>query len=60
MTVGQEFHAFAAALEAEIGVLREAEKHLYTVTWAPPQLGQRSTCRKDNREDRPLIWQVDG
>jgi len=31
MTVGQEFHAFAASLESEIDLLREAEKHLYAV-----------------------------
>jgi aspartate ammonia-lyase len=39
MTVGQEFHAFAAALEAEIGVLREAEKHLYAVNMGATAIG---------------------
>ena len=29
MTVGQEFHAFAASIEAEIGLLKDAEKYLY-------------------------------
>src|SRR6185295_4801596 len=29
MTVGQEFHAFAASLETEIQVLKDAEKYLY-------------------------------
>jgi hypothetical protein len=29
MTIGQEFHAFAASLESEIGLLRDAEKYLY-------------------------------
>src|SRR4029078_8011752 len=31
MTVGQEFHAFAAALESEIQLLRDSEKYLYPV-----------------------------
>ena len=31
MTVGQEFHAFAASLEGEIQLLRDAEKYLYAV-----------------------------
>src|SRR5262245_60378729 len=31
MTVGQEFHAFAASLESEIQLLRDAEKYLYPV-----------------------------
>src|SRR5215469_13693504 len=31
MTVGQEFHAFAASLESQIQELREAEKSLYAV-----------------------------
>ena len=39
MTVGQEFHAFAAALEAEIAVLREAERHLYTVNMGATAIG---------------------
>jgi aspartate ammonia-lyase len=29
MTVGQEFHAFGAAIESEIALLRDAEKYLY-------------------------------
>ena len=39
MTVGQEFHAFAAALESEIAVLREAEKHLYAVNMGATAIG---------------------
>src|SRR6185503_13662592 len=39
MTVGQEFHAFAASLEAEIGALREAEKHLYAVNMGATAIG---------------------
>jgi aspartate ammonia-lyase len=39
MTVGQEFHAFAAALEGEIAVLREAEKHLYAVNMGATAIG---------------------
>ena len=39
MTVGQEFHAFAAALESEIAVLREAERHLYTQNMGATAIG---------------------
>ena len=39
MTVGQEFHAFAAALEAEIGLLRDAEKYLYAINMGGTAIG---------------------
>ncbi|MFL6351383.1 MAG: aspartate ammonia-lyase [Bryobacteraceae bacterium] len=39
MTVGQEFHALAAGLEAEIDVLRESEKHLYAVNMGATAIG---------------------
>ena len=39
MTVGQEFHAFAASLETEIGVLRDAEKYLYGVNMGATAIG---------------------
>ena len=39
MTVGQEFHAFAASLESEIAVLREAERHLYAVNMGATAIG---------------------
>jgi aspartate ammonia-lyase len=39
MTVGQEFHAFAAALEGEIQFLRDAEKYLYTVNMGATAIG---------------------
>jgi len=39
MTVGQEFHAFGAALEGEIALLREAEKHLYAVNMGATAIG---------------------
>lgn len=39
MTVGQEFHAFATSLESEIGLLREAEKHLYAVNMGATAIG---------------------
>jgi aspartate ammonia-lyase len=39
MTVGQEFHAFAASLEDEIAYLREAEKHLYVVNMGATAIG---------------------
>jgi aspartate ammonia-lyase len=39
MTVGQEFHAFAASLDAEIDNLREAEKALYSVNMGATAIG---------------------
>jgi aspartate ammonia-lyase len=39
MTVGQEFHAFAASLDSEIELLREAEKHLYAVNMGATAIG---------------------
>src|SRR5438093_6689689 len=39
MTVGQEFHAFAASLDTEIAVLREAERHLYAVNMGATAIG---------------------
>ena len=39
MTVGQEFHAFAASLESEIALLKEAEKHLYAVNMGATAIG---------------------
>jgi aspartate ammonia-lyase len=39
MTLGQEFHAFAASLNSEIAVLREAEKQLYPVNMGATAIG---------------------
>src|SRR5215813_5778905 len=39
MTVGQEFHAFAAGLEGEIQLLRDAEKYLYPVNMGATAIG---------------------
>jgi aspartate ammonia-lyase len=39
MTVGQEFHAFAASLDSEIAVLRDAEKQLYAVNMGATAIG---------------------
>jgi aspartate ammonia-lyase len=39
MTVGQEFHAFGAALESEIQVLKDAEKNLYAVNMGATAIG---------------------
>ena len=39
MTVGQEFHAFAASLEDEIRLLRDAEKYLYVVNMGATAIG---------------------
>src|SRR5215204_543467 len=39
MTVGQEFHAFAASLDDEIKLLRDSEKYLYTVNMGATAIG---------------------
>jgi aspartate ammonia-lyase len=39
MTVGQEFHAFASALEGEIQVLKDAEKYLYAQNMGATAIG---------------------
>jgi aspartate ammonia-lyase len=39
MTVGQEFRAFAASLEGEIQLLRDAEKSLYAVNMGATAIG---------------------
>ena len=39
MTVGQEFHAFGAALEGEIKFLKDAEKYLYSVNMGATAIG---------------------
>jgi len=39
MTVGQEFHAFAAVLEGNVRVLEEAEKHLYAINMGGTAIG---------------------
>src|SRR5499426_227733 len=39
MTVGQEFHAFAASLEGEIQLLRDTEKYLYVQNMGATAIG---------------------
>ena len=39
MTVGQEFHAFAAALDGEIALLKDAEKYLYAENMGATAIG---------------------
>ena len=39
MTVGQEFHAYAASLDSEIKLLKEAEKQLYAVNMGATAIG---------------------
>ena len=51
MTVGQEFHAFAASLESEIQVLRDAEKYLYGVNMGATAIGSGITVPKGYAEE---------
>jgi aspartate ammonia-lyase len=50
MTVGQEFHAFAAALEGEIALLRDAEKYLYPVNMGATAIGTSINVPKGYHE----------
>jgi aspartate ammonia-lyase len=50
MTVGQEMHAFAASLESEIALLREAEKSLYAVNMGATAIGSGITVPKGYAE----------
>jgi aspartate ammonia-lyase len=50
MTVGQEFHAFAAALEVEIQVLKDSEKYLYPVNMGATAIGSSINVPKGYHE----------
>jgi aspartate ammonia-lyase len=50
MTVGQEFHAFAASLDGEIQLLRDAEKYLYTVNMGATAIGSGLNAPKGYAE----------
>src|SRR5215207_1231773 len=50
MTVGQEFHAFAASLDGEIALLRDAEKYLYTVNMGATAIGTELNAPKGYAE----------
>lgn len=50
MTVGQEFHAFAASLEGEISHLRNIEKNLYSVNMGATAIGSGINVPKGYNE----------
>jgi aspartate ammonia-lyase len=50
MTLGQEFHAFAAALETEIAFLRDAEKPLFTINMGATAIGSGLNAPKGYAE----------
>jgi aspartate ammonia-lyase len=57
MTVGQEFHAFAASLESEIQLLRDAEKYLYAVNMGATAIGTGINVPKRGiRRSARLAW----
>src|SRR5689334_684522 len=65
MTVGQEFHAFAASLEDEIKLLRDAEKYLYVVNMgataigtglnAPPGYAEKCAAHLAKLTGKPIV-----
>jgi aspartate ammonia-lyase len=50
MTVGQEFHAFAASLDGEIAELKQAEKSLYTQNMGATAIGTGMNAPKGYAE----------
>jgi aspartate ammonia-lyase len=50
MTLGQEFHAFASALETEIVFLRNAEKPLFTINMGATAIGSGLNAPKGYAE----------
>ena len=50
MTLGQEFHAFAAALETEIAFLRDAEKPLFSINMGATAIGSGLNAPKGYAE----------
>jgi aspartate ammonia-lyase len=69
MTVGQEFHAFAAGIESEVALLREAERHLYATNMgataigtglnAPPGYAQRVAKHLAELTGKPIVPAAD-
>jgi aspartate ammonia-lyase len=69
MTLGQEFHAFAAALETEIAFLRDAEKPLFTINMgataigsglnAPKGYGKKTARHLAKLTDKPIVMADD-
>jgi len=54
MTVGQEFHAFAAALESEIEFLRQSEKPLLVINMGATAIGSGITAPEGYAERVPV------
>jgi len=54
MTVGQEFHAFAAALESEIEFLRQSEKPLLVINMGATAIGSGITAPEGYAEKVPV------
>ncbi|HET9250986.1 MAG TPA: aspartate ammonia-lyase [Candidatus Eisenbacteria bacterium] len=50
MTVGQEFHAFAAGIEGEIQLLKDSEKYLYEVNMGATAIGSAINVPKGYSE----------
>jgi len=50
MTVGQEFHAFASALQTELNFLRAAEKPLFTINMGATAIGSGLNAPKGYAE----------
>jgi len=54
MTVGQEFHAFAGALEAEIAFLRDSERALLTINMGATAIGSGINAPEGYAERVPV------
>jgi aspartate ammonia-lyase len=59
MTVGQEFYAFAASLQDEVKLLRDAEKYLYAVNMGATAIGTGINVPKGYPESKPIVAATD-
>ena len=69
MTLGQEFHAFAAGLETEIDFLRMAEQPLFSINMgataigsglnAPKGYAQKTAVHLAKITDKPIVMADD-
>ncbi|MGH7681906.1 MAG: aspartate ammonia-lyase [Candidatus Eiseniibacteriota bacterium] len=69
MTVGQEFHAFGAGIEAEIQLLKDAEKYLYAENMgataigtglnAPPGYAEKCAVELAKLTGKPIVMAPD-
>lgn len=58
MTVGQEFHAFGAALDSEIQLLRDAEKYLVVINMGATAIGSELNTPKGGQYPKQVAAEL--